>query len=203
MAEKIIKVLLADDTLIAREGWRAILETNEDIIVVGESTTAHETPRKVDEHHPDVLLIDLKWFGDDTAGTTTIRDLKSLYPKLKIIAITAYENLIHEARLAGADAALTKTFSREDLLMVIRELVTRARDNHINPSLDTPLSELTSREREVLELVAKGHSDREISSKLGIARTTAKNHMKSIIEKLGAKNRTEAASIAREMGLFR
>lgn len=111
MNEK-IKVLLADDTLIAREGWKKILEMANDIEVVGDAKTATETLRKVKELNPDVLLMDLKWFGDETAGWTTIREIKQEY-NLRVIAVTAFEGLIHDARLAGADSALLKTFTRE------------------------------------------------------------------------------------------
>src|SRR5690242_4194017 len=116
MANEKIKVLLADDTLIAREGLKMILATADDIVVIGEASSPHETIRKVLDLKPDVLLMDLKWFGDETAGWTAIREIKTAFPHAKIIAITAYENLIRDARVAGADAAYTKTFTREELL---------------------------------------------------------------------------------------
>lgn len=201
MNTKQIKVLLADDTLIAREGWKRILETADDVIVVGEATTAHEAPRKVLDLKPDILLMDLKWFGDDTAGWTAIKDIKTSFPATKVVAITAYENLIHDARIAGADAALTKTFTRDDLLGLIHELILRP-DSFQVPEVKQLNDELTSREHEVLLLLAKGYRDKDIAESLGIATTTAKNHVKNILEKLGARNRTEASNIAREMGLI-
>src|SRR6187397_3195582 len=119
-----IRVLIADDTLIAREGWKRILETTDDMEVVGEAKKAVETIRKVKELEPDVLIMDLKWFGDETAGWATIREIKQ-ESGVKIIAVTAYENLIREARLAGADSALLKTFTRDELLEEIREQASR------------------------------------------------------------------------------
>ncbi len=197
-----IKVLLADDTLIAREGWKKILETAKDIEVIGEAKTAAETQRKVKELGPDILLMDLKWFGDETAGWTAIREIKQEY-KVKIIAVTAYENLIRDARLAGADSALLKTFTREELLDEIREQASKPESAVPPLALSSLQSLITDRELQVLELLGKGHRDKEIATLLSIAPTTAKNHVKSILEKLGAKNRTQAVSLAREMGLLK
>jgi len=197
-----IKVLLADDTLIAREGWKRILETTNDIEVVGESKKATETIRKVKELEPDVLLMDLKWFGDETAGWATIREIKQ-GSRVKVIAVTAFENLIRDARLAGADSALLKTFTREELLDEIREQASRPDKTS---SLQVPLSAheiLTDRELQVLQHMEAGRRDKEIAQILHIAPTTAKNHVKNILAKLNAENRTQAVSIARERGLLR
>ena len=202
MDKKLIKVLLADDTLIAREGWKRILETADDIEIVGEAETAQETPRKVLELAPDVLLMDLKWFGDPTAGWVAIKEIKAFQSNVKVIAITAYEDLIRDARIAGADAALTKEFRRHELLSLIRELASR-KDSFAAPLPElTPLDELSPRERDVLVLVARGDPDKVIAETLGIAESTVKNHVQSILSKLGAKNRTQAASLAREYGLL-
>jgi DNA-binding NarL/FixJ family response regulator len=197
-----IKVLLADDTLIAREGWKKILETASDIEVVGDAKTATETLRKVKELIPDVLLMDLKWFGDETAGWAAIRQIKQEF-KVKVIAVTAYESLIKDARLAGADSALLKTFTREELLSEIREQASQSSEIHISLPLIPMRNNITDRELQVLKLMGEGHSDKEIAKILGIAPTTAKNHVKSILEKINAKNRTQAVSLAREMGLLK
>jgi DNA-binding NarL/FixJ family response regulator len=197
-----IKVLLADDTLIAREGWKKILETANDIEIAGEAKSAAETKRKVRELQPDVLLMDLLWFGDESAGWAAIREIKQEY-KVKIIAVTAYDNLIRDARLAGADSALLKTFTREELLNEIRE---QASQPERDPVWLKPIAKseaLTERELQVLTLMGDGNRDKEIANLLGIAPTTAKNHVKSILEKLNAKNRTQAVSLAREMGILR
>jgi DNA-binding NarL/FixJ family response regulator len=197
-----IKVFLADDTLIAREGWKRILETSENILVVGEASNAHEVSQKIKELNPDIVLMDLKWFGDDTAGQAAIREIKALSMNAKVIAITAFENLIHDARMAGADAALTKTFSREELLNLINVLATKETNFQL-PETITPYNAVTPREQEVLLHLSKGHSDKEIAKNLGIATTTVKNHVKNIREKLGAKNRTQAVNIARELNLIK
>jgi len=204
METKMIRVLLADDTLIAREGWKKILDEAKDIEVVGEATYALEISRKVSDLKPDIVLMDLNWFGDRDAGWITIQDLKADHPDLKIIAVTAYEELIKKARQVGADTAFTKTFTKDQLIGGIRDLAAREISNPLaGPKAEfAPVNNLTAREKDVLELLVKGYQDREISDALGIAVSTAKNHVKSILSKLNASNRTEAANIARELGLI-
>lgn len=196
-----INVFLADDTLIAREGWKRILETANNISVVGEATTTIDVTKKIEELQPDIVLMDLRWFGDDTAGQATIREIRTLSKNTKIIAITAYENLIQGARNAGANAALTKTFTREELLNLINDLASR--ENTVpSPEPSNFSGNLTERELEVLESLSKGYSDKEIANMLGIATTTVKNHVRNLREKMGAKNRTQAVNIARETGVL-
>jgi DNA-binding NarL/FixJ family response regulator len=202
MNEKKISVLLADDALIAREGWKRILETAPDVQVIGEATMIYEALGKVSELEPDVVLMDLKWSGDVTAGWTTIQDIKSSFPRVKIVAITAYENLIRDARLAGADGALIKEFTREELLGLIRELAVKKESPNRIEFGERIVEQLSAREREVLLLLARGLRDKEIAKSLGISPATAKNHVKHILAKLGAKNRLEASNVARERGMI-
>jgi len=202
MSTPVISVFLADDTPIAREGLKRIIETVEDIRVIGEASSAHETPRKVVEKSPDILLIDLKWYGDETAGWSAIKEIKTLRPEIRIIALTAYENLLRDARRAGADAAITKTFTRSEILHLIREVMSIERRSPTPTERKSRVDDLTSREQDVLNLLSKGFSNKELSKKLNIAEATAKNHVKNILSKLGAKNRLEATKIARESGFF-
>ncbi len=199
-----IRVFLADDTLIAREGWKKILETANYIEVVGESETASMTVEKVNELKPDVLLMDLLWFGDDVAGSQAIREIKQKHGvNIRVIAITAYDKLIPDARRAGADSVLEKTFTREQLLNEIQIQANRSSEKSGTPISFSSQELLTDREEQVLQLMEGGHSDKEIANLLGIAHTTAKNHVKKIREKLNAKNRTQAVNIAREKGLLK
>ncbi len=201
MSEK-IRVLLADDTLIAREGWKKILETEEDIAVVGEAATAQEIPGKVRELQPDVLLVDLRWFDDDTAGRTAIAQIKREALVTKVIAITAYPNLIAGARRAGAEAALPKGFSRLELVSLIRTVYQMP---GFTPPQDETIGsdQLSERELEVLELMALGMKDRGIANNLGIAPSTARNHVGNVISKLGAANRAHAVAIGYDRGLLK
>lgn len=201
---KKIKIFLADDTLIAREGWKRILETVDDIDVVGESQTAAETVEKIREQKPDVVLMDLLWYGDELAGWGAIHEIKQEHgARVRIIAITAYDHLIRDARRAGADSALLKTFTREQLLNEVYTQAARPKTSLITSTFMLSNESLTNRELEVLQLLAEGHRDKEIAMMLTIAPTTAKNHVKSILEKLNAKNRTQAVSVAREMGFLK
>lgn len=199
---KKIRILLADDLLIAREGWKRILEAVGFFEVVGEAKAIHEILKKIRETNPDILLMDLKWLGDVIDAAVTFREIKNNFANVKIIAFTAYENLISVARSVGADAVLMKTFTRDELIGLIEEMSKKETRTTIRQYEVTDYSELSRREQEVLDLVAEGRRDREIASMLGISSTTAKNHVKSILEKLGAMNRTQAVLIAREKGLI-
>lgn len=198
MSKDKIKVLIADDQEVTREGLKTMLEPATDMEVIGEALSALETFRKVIELSPDVILMDLKWFGDETAGWTAIREIKSSHPGKRIIAITAFSRLIKEARRAGADAAILKTFTREELLKLIRELVLTDTDFKAPNQSDNPIDDLTPREQDVLILIAQSSTNKEIAQALHISESTAKNHVKSILSKFNAKNRLQAANIARE-----
>lgn len=195
MSKPPIRVLIADDDDIYREGLRFILQSANDIKVIEEVSTAQLILRKVIEFSPDIITIDLRWYGDSTAGWTAIRDIKANIPDVKIIAITAYENLIRDSRIAGADAALVKTYTKNRLLTLIRELYTQDDRLRRFEQFNTNLENLTKREIEVLELVGIGKSDKEISIDLHIAESTVKNHIKTIFTKLGVNSRTEAARL--------
>lgn len=199
-----ISILIADDTEIAREGVRRLLAGAPDIRVVDEASTIYEAVRKTRELRPHVLLIDLKWSGDDRAGAYAIEYLSRNSPQTKIIAITVYDELIPIARQKGAHLAITKDFSRTELQAQIREL-------HRSPSLplpyepcsEAPATEpLTEREMEVLTLLAEGMADRQIARELTIAENTAKTHVASILAKLRADNRTQAVIIALRTGIL-
>lgn len=193
--------MLADDQLIAREGLRGILETSEEIKVIGEAATTSEATRKAAELSPQILFMDLKWFGDEAAGWMAIKEIKKTSPEIRIIALTAYENLVKDARFAGADAVLLKTFTREELIGLV-EVISQTEIDMTISKTAIVTSSLSNREKDVLRLVAEGMRDNEISSRLEISPATVKNHLESIFLKLDVKNRTHAASKARELKLI-
>jgi two-component system response regulator DevR len=201
-----IRVMIADDTDIAREGMRRILAAEADIEIVGEGATVHETIQKVHELRPDVLLLDLKWFGDEGAGIDVIRRLASEVPETKIIAITIYPHLIEPAKNAGALAALTKEVPKQQLIEEIRSVYALPAPLPPSPQVLTPLTapveELTEREREVLALMAEGKTDKQIAKALGIAESTAKNHVGNILGKLNVSNRAGAVAAGYQLGLI-
>ena len=201
-----IRIVIADDTDIAREGMRRILATEADIEVVGEGATVHETIQKVHDLRPDVLLLDLKWFGDESAGIDAVRRLGSEVPETKIVAITVYPHLIERARGAGAVAALEKEVPKRQLIEEIRSVHAvpsppPASSQVVTPS-SPPVEDLTKRELEVLALLAEGKTDKEIAYDLGIAESTAKNHVSNILGKLNVPNRAGAVAAGYQLGLI-
>jgi DNA-binding NarL/FixJ family response regulator len=205
MEENLIRVLIADDTAIGLEGIKSILRTAEkEIRVIGETDSIVSVTRLVRELSPDILIIDLRWYGDESAGWIKIREVKEQDPNQKVIAVTAYEKLIPDARKSGADEVITKNFRREDLINLIRELA--ARDTSRKPesvNLAPTQDLLSPREIEVLELLATGLSDKEIADALNISVNTVKNHDKSILQKLHVENRFKAVIKAREYGILK
>ena len=198
--KKYITVLIADDTTVAREGLKAILETVVDVRIVGETDTVFSIPRLVEQLSPDVLLMDLKWHGDESAGWIKIREIKESTYAVKIIAQTAYEALIPDA---GADEVITKSIRREELLDLIRNVAARKVGRQPESLTMIKQDTLSLREIEVLKLLDKGLSDKEIANAIGIEANTVKNHVKNILQKLNAPNRRTASIKARDKGLLK
>lgn len=200
---KEISLIIADDEEIYRFGLKRALEIEPGFKVVDEASSIPEAIRKVNQFVPDIFIIDLKWGGDEMAGWTAITEVKVMRPSVKIIAITAHEHLIRDARKAGADVGLVKTYSRKELIQIVKELADRP--GHFNPKLPEnagPVPVLSNRELDVLLLVSEGFSDREIAKALHLSENTVRNHVKSILAKLEVKNRTAAAVTAKEKGLL-
>ena len=117
-----ITVLIADDTLIAREGLSTILESFGEIKVIGMASTPQEVIDVAARLIPDVVILDLKWFGNDLAGLYLIKELRKVSPKACILAVSAYEKLLKDAVNEGVDAAMTKMFTAEEFVDKIRSL---------------------------------------------------------------------------------
>lgn len=202
MDENVINILIADDTQIGLEGLRAMLKTANDIRLVGETDSIFSIPKLIREHSPDLLIMDLKWDTNESIGWIKIREIKDKYPELKVIAVTAYEALIPNAHKAGADEVLTKNFTIDELIGIIHDLVSNqsfSKSNNIDIKF---LEVLTPKELEVLNLLKKGLSDKEITSVLSIKLNTVKNHVKSILQKLGVENRRKAVIKAEEQHII-
>jgi DNA-binding NarL/FixJ family response regulator len=186
-----IGVLVADDTAIAREGLKRLLADADDIDVIGEAQNPQEAVALAVRKTPQIVLMDMKWRGDALAGSIAISEIKRLSPHTKVIAITVYDTLISEARRAGADAALTKDCTSAELQRIVRA-VHEMGDIGGGSSPPQPRPQLTSREMDVLALLAQGMTNSEIAADLGISRGTAKVHVMNILRKLDASNRTDA-----------
>ncbi len=214
---KAIRVLIADDHLIVREGLQLILETAEEFELVGEAADGAEAVQLANQLKPDVILMDLQMPHVD--GLTAIEQIRAQQPQIAIVILTTYnedDRMIRGLR-AGALGYLLKDTDRETLLNTIRaaargqtllkpEIMARVLAHAEPPS--TPAStrvpaasELTEREREVLELLVQGAQNKEIAARLNITERTVKAHLASIFNRLGVNSRTEAAALAVRMGI--
>ncbi len=213
-----IRVLLADDQALFREGIRTLLSVQPDIEVVGEASDGEEAIQLAAKLRPAVVLMDLQMPRLD--GVEATRLLRDLVPNCRVIVLTTFEDdeYVFAGLRAGAVGYLLKDTSAEALVQAIRAAVRG--ESFIQPSVAAkvvaefsrladqvpraePLAEsLSDRELEVLRLVSKGATNREIASTLVIAEGTVKNHMTSILGKLGVRDRTQAALKAREVGLI-
>jgi len=207
-ATKIINVLIADDHPVVREGLTAIFKSQKDIKVVAEAANGEEALELCDEHSPDVLLLDLRMPKKD--GLQVITELTARRSsKPRVIVMTTYESEedIRRALKAGAKGYLVKgTAPRE-----IRESVRRvaAGESLLPGAIASKLAEsmahpeLSERERQVLQYIANGRSNKEIGQVLYISENTVKTHVKSILTKLDAMGRTEAIAIGLQRGLIK
>jgi two-component system, NarL family, response regulator len=203
----VIRVLIADDHPVIREGLAAILRSEKDIKVVAEATDGEEACKLYDRHSPDVLILDLRMPKKD--GLEVVTELmSSRRPKPRIVVMTTYETEedVRRTLRAGAKGYLVKGALSEQILETVRRvaggeaLVPPKIASKLTESLAHP--ELTAREFQVLRQITAGRSNKEIGQKLHITEHTVKAHVKAILAKLGAIGRTEAIAIATERGLI-
>lgn len=200
---KVIRVLICDDHDMLREGLVAFLKLNKDLELVGEATTGLEAVRICQEESPDVVLMDLVMPEMD--GVEAIKLIHQSQPNIRIIALSSFaENkLVRSAIDAGASSYLLKNVSAETLSESIRVASSgfamfspEITQGLLVPEPNENFIQLTNRETEVLSHMIEGYSNAEIAYRLGISKFTVKNHVSSILGKLGASSRTEAVRIA-------
>jgi len=206
-----IRILIADDHPIVREGLRAVLSTQPDFQVVGEAESGVQTLQQVTAFQPDILLLDLEMPQGN--GVETLKRLGQLEATVRVIIFTAFDtdDRIVEAVRAGAKGYLLKGAPRAELFNAIRVVATGGSllqpviaSKLINRLTQAPTmaEALTPREAEVLTLIAQGLPNKEIADRLVITERTVKFHASAIMGKLGATNRTEAVALARQRHLL-
>jgi DNA-binding NarL/FixJ family response regulator len=201
-----IKILTVDDHPVLREGIAALLEGQEDMILVAKAVNGREAIEQFRTHRPDVTLMDLQMPGVN--GIDAIVSIRSEFPQARILVLTTYKGDVHAARAldAGACGYLLKSALRKDLLDTIRAV--HSGRKRIPPEIAIGIAEhhssdtLTARELEVLTLVAAGNANKIVASELGVSEETVKGHMSSILAKLNANDRTHAVTIALKRGIL-
>ena len=200
-----IRVILVDDHPVVRFGLAAIIGLQPDMLVVAEADSGEEACSICARHPADVVLMDLRLPG--LSGLEAIRAIRKERPKLRFIVLTTYDGDedIHRALEAGAQAYILKGMSHNELVNAIRTVHSGLKyiPASVSKSLAErpPHSELSARELEVLELIVKGHSNREIGEALGIGEATVKWHVNIILSRLNVSDRTQAAVAALQRGI--
>lgn len=201
-----IRILVADDHPILREGVAAIISLQKDMEVAGEATTGIQAVELYEALRPDVVLMDLRM--PEMTGVEAIEKIRNAHPEARIIVLTTYSGDAKalEAMRAGATGFLLKSSLRRELLDAIR--VVHRGQRHLHPDVAQDIAlhaieeSLTLREIDVLQMIAGGHSNKQVAWKLGVAEETIKSNIKSIFAKLRVNDRTHAVTTAAKRGII-
>jgi two-component system NarL family response regulator len=202
-----IRILVAEDHTVVRDGIVAILKQEPDMQIVGDTSDGQQAIELWQRHRPDICLMDLRM--PIVNGVSAIERIRAIEPTANIIVLTTYDGDedIYRAMRAGAKSYLLKDVRREELFQCIRSV--HAGRSYLLPSVAAKLAErlasedLTPREREVLQLLAQGRSNKLIGAELSISEVTVKSHVQALFRKLNVLSRTEAIAVAERKGLLR
>jgi DNA-binding NarL/FixJ family response regulator len=213
-----IRVLLADDQAMVRAGFRMILESEPDIVVVGEAADGEQAVDATRRLRPDVVLMDIQMPGED--GLRATRRITERSGPSRVVILTTFErdDYVYEALQSGASGFLLKNAPPEQLVHAVRvvaagdallapsitrRIIEQFARRPIKPELDEQLQSLTQREREVLAMLARGKSNAELAAELFVTEGTIKTHVSSLLAKLGLRDRVQAVVVAYESGLVK
>jgi DNA-binding NarL/FixJ family response regulator len=217
MSDAPVRVMIVDDDDLMRAGLRSVLSSDDTIDVIGEAADGRSAIDRARHGRPDVVLMDVRM--PELDGIAATRELVAAAQETKVLIVSTFEHdeYVFGALKAGASGFLLKRTSPEALIAAIHTVA--AGDALLSPSItrrvvdrlarqpvvgpDSTLEELTPREREVLELIARGLSNREIAAALVVEETTVKTHVKRILMKLGVRDRVQAVILAYESGAVR
>lgn len=202
-----IRILCVDDHPLMREGIAAVIRNEADMLLVAEAVNGQDAIARFREHLPDITLMDLRL--PDIGGIDALRAIRSEFKDARIIMLTTFDGDadVRRALEAGAQSYMLKSMPRRELVETIRKVHKGKR--HVPPEVAIQLAEhidhdaLSRREVEVLEKISGGNRNSDIASILFISEETVKGHVKHIMEKLGARDRTEAVAIALRRGIIR
>ena len=201
-----ITILSVEDHPVFREGLSTVIGSQSDMLLVAQAANAAEAFAEFRRHRPDITLMDVRL--PDTNGTDTLIAIREEFPEARIVMLTTSDSdgEIQRALKAGASAYILKSMPKDELLAVIRSVHSGKR--HVPPDVAARIAEhmgeedLTARELEVLRLIHDGYRNKQIADQLAIAETTVNFHIKNIVDKLGANDRTHAVTIALRRGLL-
>lgn len=208
--ERPIRVLLADDHAVVRKGFRDFLEEDPELCVVAEASDGDEAWARISESQPDVAVLDIRM--PHQSGVELTRRIKAQYPNVRILVLTAYddESYVLAILRAGADGYILKTAESGELLAAVKQVYMGKSflDANVAPSVIANLvnvsssEQLTERELEVAQGVAKGWTNREIARQLSISDRTVQGHLANAFAKLDVASRTELVTVALQRGLI-